>query len=155
MRQYKEMIMSKFQPPIFIENVSWDDIKHGWHYDCGGRAVLIQIADPASFFPTPKHKFEKVFQFEFLDLEGTEGYGEEFLITNEQAAEIVKILEEAMAECRNVVVHCFAGICRSGAVVEVASMMGFTPTERFRMPNMLVKHKLMRALGWYYDDETR
>jgi hypothetical protein len=51
----------------------------------------------------------------------------------------------------NVVVHCFAGICRSGAVTEVGVMMGFEDTGRFRAPNLLVKHRMMRALGWTYD----
>jgi protein-tyrosine phosphatase len=52
----------------------------------------------------------------------------------------------------NVVVHCHAGICRSGAVVEVASMMGFTPADRLRIPNMRVKHKMMQVLGWTYGE---
>ena len=52
----------------------------------------------------------------------------------------------------HVVVHCHAGVCRSGAVVEVGVMMGFDDTEVFRSPNLLVKHKMMRALGWTYDE---
>jgi rhodanese-related sulfurtransferase len=55
----------------------------------------------------------------------------------------------------NVVVHCHAGICRSGAVCEVGVMMGFTDCERFRAPNLLVKHKMMRVLGWTYDSEEK
>jgi hypothetical protein len=31
-------------------------------------------------------------------------------------------------------------------------MMGFDDTQRFRSPNLLVKHSLMRALGWAYDE---
>jgi hypothetical protein len=53
----------------------------------------------------------------------------------------------------NVVVHCFAGICRSGAVCEVGVMMGFNDTERFRSPNLLVKHRMMKHLGWTYDEQ--
>jgi hypothetical protein len=51
----------------------------------------------------------------------------------------------------DVVVHCVAGICRSGAVAEVGVMMGFDDAEAFRSPNLLVKHKMMRKLGWTYD----
>jgi hypothetical protein len=29
--------------------------------------------------------------------------------------------------------------------------MGFGDTERFRSPNLRVKHRLMKALGWTYD----
>jgi hypothetical protein len=55
----------------------------------------------------------------------------------------------------NVVVHCFAGICRSGAVAEVGVMMGFDDVGRTRIPNLLVKHRMMRALGWTYDDAEK
>mgnify|MGYP006293796441 FL=1 len=138
----------------FIENISWDDCKHGWHYDCGDNAMLIQIADPAIFFPEPKHTFKEVHQFEFLDPEDTDvdrWGGDEFFITDEQAAELVRLLQHAQENRMNVVVHCHAGICRSGAVVEVATMMGFTPSDRYRQPNLRVKHKMMKVLGWTYD----
>ena len=138
-----------------IENVSWDDVKHGRHTDMGDNAILIQIADPATFFPEPKAAFRAIDQFEFLDAEDSdiERYGEEFLITDYQANKLVCILQNAITDGMNVLVHCHAGICRSGAVVEVASMMGFTPTDRFRQPNLRVKHKMMRALGLTYDSD--
>ena len=140
-----------------IENVSWDDVKHGNHTDMGENAILIQIADPATFFPEPKANFIGRFQFEFLDAEDTdiERYGEEPLISNKQAAWLVDILQSAMRDDVNVLVHCHAGICRSGAVVEVATMLGFTPTNRFRHPNLRVKHKMMQQLGWTYDSEEK
>jgi len=47
----------------------------------------------------------------------------------------------------NVVVHCHMGVCRSGAVAEVGVMMGFRDTEKFRIPNLMVKKKLMEQLG--------
>jgi hypothetical protein len=34
-------------------------------------------------------------------------------------------------------------------------MMGFEDTERFRSPNLLVKHSLMKALGWTYDENEK
>lgn len=138
-----------------IENVSWDDVKNGRHTNMGDNAILIQIADPATFFPDPKAAFRAIDQFEFLDAEDSdaERYGEEFLISDYQANKLVCILQNALADNMNVLVHCHAGICRSGAVVEVASMMGFTPTDRFRQPNLRVKRKMMQALGWAYEDE--
>jgi hypothetical protein len=51
----------------------------------------------------------------------------------------------------NVIVHCVAGVCRSGAVCEVGVMLGFDDTEAFRSPNLLVKHRMMKCLGWTYD----
>ena len=139
----------------WIENISWDDCKHGRHYDAGPNAMLIQIADPATFFPDPHYNFKEAHRFEFLDAEDADGFDEDFKISDEQAAEIVELLQRALDTAMNVVVHCHAGICRSGAVVEVASMMGFTPTERLRIPNMRVKHKMMKVLGWTYDENEK
>ena len=55
----------------------------------------------------------------------------------------------------NVMVHCHAGICRCGAVTEVGTMMGFTATEKFRMPNLRVKHRMMKVLGLTYDADEK
>ena len=136
----------------WIENVAWDDVKNGWHSDMGPNAMLIQIGDPASTFPEPFHEFKSVHQFEFLDLEVNDPWGEEFKITDMQASELVCLLQYALNHRMDVVVHCVAGVCRSGAVCEVGVMMGFDDTEVFRSPNLLVKHKMMDALGWLYSD---
>lgn len=136
-----------------IENVSRDDIRRGDHIDPGPNSMLIQISDPAQGFPTPKHKFKSVHQFEFLDADDDTMFPEEALISDSQATELVQLLESAHALEMNVIVHCHAGICRSGAVTEVASIMGFTPTNRLRLPNVRVKYKMMRVLGLTYDTE--
>jgi len=68
---------------------------------------------------------------------------------------LVTLLKFAIDMHVNVVVHCHAGLCRSGAVVEVASMMGFTPVEKLRIPNLRVKHKMMKALGLTYDADEK
>jgi predicted protein tyrosine phosphatase len=139
----------------WIENVSWDAVKNGWHSDMGENAMLIQIADPATFFPQPLKTFKEVHQFEFLDAEDNDPWDDDFKISDEQAQQLVDLLNKALANSMNVLVHCHAGICRSGAVVEVGSMMGFTPTERFRMPNLRVKHRMMRVLGLTYDSNEK
>ena len=139
----------------WIENVSWDAVKNGFHSDMGQNAMLIQIADPATFFPVPKHTFKEVHQFEFLDAEDKDPWDDDFKISDEQAEQLVGLLNKALANSMNVLVHCHAGICRSGAVVEVGSMIGFTPTERFRMPNLRVKHKMMKVLGLTYDSDEK
>lgn len=141
----------------FIENVSKQDVNLGWHMDAGPNAMLIRIQDPATFFGkiARKEMFKEVYEFEFLDAEDADGFPDEAKISDEQAAELVRLLQRAIDNHMNVVVHCHAGICRSGAVVEVATMMGFTPTDRFRQPNLRVKHKMMKALGWTYDSEEK
>jgi protein tyrosine phosphatase len=100
-----------------------------------------------------RDRFKEVHQFEFLDLEKNDPWGEEFKITDLQAEQLVALLEKAMLHRMNVIVHCVAGVCRSGAVCEIGVMMGFDDTEVFRSPNLLVKHKMMKQLGWAYDED--
>lgn len=145
----------------WIQNVSLSDVKRGHHIDAGINSMLIQIVDPAMEFPTPSYQFKEVHQFEFLDIEedGMTNFGDgemvdvsEFAITQAQADQLVELLQRAFENRMNVVVHCVAGVCRSGAVCEVGVMMGFRDTEAFRSPNLLVKHKMMKKLGWTYDE---
>jgi len=140
---------------MWIENVAAVDIPKGFHHAAGPNSMLISICDPAGWRPEAKHKFKERHDFEFLDAEAADGFPEETKCSQEQANELVRLLQHALANRMNVVVHCTAGICRSGAVVEVGVMMGFTDTERFRSPNLLVKHRMMKALGWTYDENER
>jgi hypothetical protein len=136
----------------WIQNCAADDIPKGFHVAVKENSMLIQIADPASWFPTPKHQFKEVHRFEFLDVEENDPVDDEAMkCSQEQADQLVALLQHALKERMDVIVHCFAGICRSGAVCEVGVMMGFSDTERFRSPNLLVKHRMMKALGWTYD----
>lgn len=115
--------------------------------------MLIQIVDPLMIFPKPRHKFKEVHKFEFLDLEEDDPWGSSYKITDKQAEELVTLLKHALENNMNVIVHCVAGRRCSGAVVEVGVMMGFLDLHRFRLPNMLVKQKMMKVLGWTYDEE--
>jgi predicted protein tyrosine phosphatase len=137
----------------WIENVSKSDVTLGFHMDAGKNSMLIRIQDPATEFGKIKHAdmFKEIHEFEFLDAEDEDGFEDEVKISDEQAAELVRLLNHAINNHMNVIVHCHAGICRSGAVVEVASMMGFTPSERYRQPNLRVKNKMLKVLGWTYD----
>jgi protein tyrosine phosphatase len=138
---------------MWIQNVALSDIQKGFHIDPGVNAMLIQIVDPCMEFPTPLYQFRETHQFEFLDLEANDTtIDEDFKISNDQANELVRLLQHAMEQRMNVIVHCVAGVCRSGAVCEVGVMMGFDDTEVFRSPNLLVKHKMMKVLGWTYDE---
>lgn len=149
---------------MWIQNVPKASIPTGDHLGDGSNTILIQIVDPATFFPDPKCQFDEVYQFEFLDVEGdcitNTGGGElvdmtDWAITDAQAAELVAILQYAKHHNKNVVVHCHAGICRSGAVAEVGVMMGFDDAKAFRAPNLRVKHKMMQQLGWTYDTDEK
>jgi predicted protein tyrosine phosphatase len=145
----------------WIQNIALVDVARGHHIRVGENSMMIQIVDPAMEFPVPKHQFKEVHKFEFLDIEedgltnngdGTWTDMSEFAITQEQADKLVELLQHALANRMDVVVHCHAGVCRSGAVAEVGVMMGFDDAEAFRAPNLLVKHKMMKKLGWTYDE---
>ena len=137
----------------WIQNVALSDIKRGMHIDPGVNAMLIQICDPPGDFPAPLYTFKEVHQFQFLDVEEKDEVLEEAMkCSQEQANELVRLLQHALENRMNVIVHCHAGVCRSGAVCEVGVMMGFDDTEVFRSPNLLVKHRMMLALGWTYDE---
>ena len=128
-----------------IENCSWDDFRKGNHRLDPLNAVAIQIVDPGD---TPPEPAEDVFYtravFEFLDAEEpTQFFPEEKLFSDEQAGVLAGILRTALEEDRDVLVHCVVGACRSGAVVEVAEMIGFDKCFRYRLPNVRVKRKLM------------
>ena len=137
----------------WIQNIALADVAKKHHVAVGENSMLIQIVDPAMEFPLPKHSFKEVHQFEFLDLEVNDPWGEEFKITDTQAEQLVRLLQHALENKMDVIVHCVAGVCRSGAVCEVGVMMGFQDTEAFRSPNLLVKHKMMKVLGWTYDED--
>jgi hypothetical protein len=137
----------------WIENVSLGDIPKGRHHNAGENSMLIQIVDPGMEFPTPMHQFKETHQFEFLDVEEKDEVLEEAMrCSHEQAAQLVKLLQHALDKRMNVVVHCVAGVCRSGAVCELGVMLGFDDCEGFRSPNLLVKHRMMKVLGWLYDE---
>ena len=137
----------------WIQNVALSDIKKGFHIDPGPNNMLIQIVDCGMEFPEPKYKFNSVHQFEFLDLERDDKCIEpEMKINDHQAKSLVILLQQALLNRSNVIVHCVAGVCRSGAVCEVGIMMGFDDTESYRSPNLLVKHKMMSVLGLSYDE---
>ena len=133
----------------WIENVAAADIPTRYHFEPGENSMLISIVDPGNWRPVPAHQFKEIHNFEFLDVEEEDFVlSESMRCSEEQAAELVRLLQHALENRMNVVVHCFAGICRSGAVCEIGVMMGFQDTERFRSPNLLVKRRMMAALGW-------
>jgi predicted protein tyrosine phosphatase len=138
----------------WIQNVSLADIRKGHHIEAGINSMLIQIVDPDMEFPQPANQFRETHQFKFLDLEQSdETINDKWKIQDEDAVKLVALLQHALDSHMNVVVHCHAGVCRSGAVAEVGVMLGFRDAEAFRSPNLLVKHKMMKVLGWTYDEQ--
>jgi len=137
--------MSGLNRKPWIQNVSMKAIMEGHHFFEPHRTVLIQIQDPDSkFFVPPKHEFKQVTQILFDDAEdGDEG----LLIEEDDAQLIASVLRQALFNGDNVVVHCHAGLCRSGAVAECGVMLGFDDTNMERIPNRRVKRMLRKALN--------
>jgi len=133
----------------FIENVSMENIKRACHFDPGPNSMLIQIVDPDHDFPEPLFKFKAVHKFKFWDEEEPG----DCTISDGQALAIAQCLRQALAARMNVIVHCHAGLCRSGAVAECGIFIGFQDTEVKRIPNLLVKGKIMKALGFSYETD--
>jgi protein-tyrosine phosphatase len=133
----------------WIENCSYADILKAHHYDPGPNSLLISIVDPhggewthQTKWPSPKYPFKYISKYAFEDSDdGT------FAITKQEGKQIAERLKTAFANHTNVVVHCIAGICRSGAVVEAAISLGFTDTGKHRIPNLRVKSFILEHLS--------
>ena len=132
---------------LFCENVSRQDIKQGLHINpLVKKTYLIQISDIGC--KQPKVLYENLFsdklRLNFDDIEDELDFNS---ITDYQADKIAEFLNKAKQNNANIVVHCHAGICRSGAVVEAAMSVGYSDIEgRVRIPNTLVKRKVMSVL---------
>ena len=132
----------------WIENIGLKEIRDGYHHDAGFNSMLIQIVDPATEFPTPKHAFRETHQYSFLDVDESDILNDIFdaAITDEDARNIAVNLLHAISSGMNVVVHCHMGVSRSGAVAEVGTILGFRDVGNWRAPNPLVKKKLLQHL---------
>ena len=121
-------------------------------------AVAIRIADSdGEFYHTKWNKdFMKEHHFHFNDVEEPSAYGgsSRGLITEKQAFKIAQIIKECLEQNKHIIVHCMAGISRSGAVVEAARFYGFDVIEKYKIPNCAVKTRVIRELRMldYNDD---
>lgn len=121
------------------------------------KTVLIRIGDPCFDFAYPQGIspliWAGVYTFEFLDIDERD---HDFAFREDQAVEIVNILNNAAASRHHVVVHCYAGIARSGAVVEyLVRHMGYEDVEGvYRNPNILVLNSLEKAAGVAITEST-
>ena len=138
----------------FIQNISRSDIELGNHAPSSAEhTILIQISDVGRTQPLPVNKFKRVHQFIFDDVEQDLTEDGEIGITEEQAVIIADIIKTAWENDYDIIVHCHAGLCRSGGIAQAAEAFGFAPGGREQVPNLRVKHKVMAALGLSYDEE--
>lgn len=139
----------------FVQNVGRQEILDGMFEDPGPNSLLIQICDVGEeHIPAPS-VFAKSIRFEFDDVEDA---NDPASISDAQADSIVKELRQAYANGMNVIVHCYAGIYRSGAVALAAEYVGFhrvppAPGE-VHDSNKLVALKMGMAMGRTYRQKT-
>jgi protein-tyrosine phosphatase len=136
--------MKQVNPP-FIQNVSMSAVSKGLHYYVPHKTALIQIQDyyGVMHFAEPIYPFVKVLQLRFDD---DDVPNLESNITQLQAKAIGDFLKECLEAGINVVVHCHAGLCRSGAVVECGISIGFQDLQEVRWPNNLVYSMILKEL---------
>ena len=130
----------------FIQNVSMSAVSEGLHYYVPHKTALIQLQDyyGVMHFAKPIYSFVKTLQLRFDD---DDIPNLESNITQVQAKAVADFLKECLEAGINVVVHCHAGLCRSGAVAECGIILGFQDTEVIRIPNTLVKKLILKELG--------
>ena len=143
-RSREELLMA------FIQNVSYMAFVEGSHRDPGENAIAIQILSKerddfgfsGSFveFPVSPYEFHEVHRYLIDDT-----YSED-CIDHKDAVDIVSVLQKAYSNNWNVIVHCAAGVSRSGAVCEVGTIMGFDDPRTLRIPNVVIKKKLLEII---------
>jgi len=133
----------------WITRCSLNDIQSGSHIN-PDNCILIQIVDICIEFPKPRyeHLFNQIYRFEFMDLELDDKDSDFLGISEVQALEIANILSNAYLTSTNILVHCIAGVCRSGGVCEAAESIGFEYIlpDKIISPNLMVKSKITKYL---------
>jgi protein tyrosine phosphatase len=130
----------------WIQNISLSNAINGIHYFVPHKTVLIRIQDFGNTVFQPV-LFE-VHKFCFNDNDDPNDTSN---ITIEQANQIANILKNCKDKGYNIVVHCIAGLCRSGAIADVGILYGFEDTETKKIPNMLVKNRLKECFNMKVD----
>lgn len=153
---YRALKESKpeFEVDLWIQNVPKAAIPKGEHAFIPGKTALISILDPAATPPERKCEFTDVLQVEFLDVDEES----EVSIQPHHAIEILNFLKKCQETQTNVVVHCTAGICRSGGVASAAEILGFRwrkPADFHYAPNLLVKRMILIRAMEMDEDERR
>jgi protein-tyrosine phosphatase len=134
---------------MWIHNCSKVHLILGKHPHPGQGGVLIQITDPEDEYALPKHSFDHVYRFAFHDLHcglDESDWTKATPVSSSQAQHLVEILQWTRCAQGNIVVQCPVGLARSGAVVEVAQLLGFEATDAFRVPSLPLRYAMLEHL---------
>lgn len=122
--------------------MSLAQIKNGAHKNNPENSYLIQIVDVGMEHPEIKG-FRQCFKFNIEDNNQPD------CITEEDARLIDSILRSALSLGFDITVHCVAGLSRSGAVAEYGEILGFKYIGNTKIPNVIIKTKLLNLGGFY------
>lgn len=104
---------------------------------------LISIRDPATYPVDIKPRFGRVLELEFLDVDLLKIDGG---FSPELAEETVRFIAEAKKLKKNVWVHCHAGVCRSGAIVEFLIDQGWKLKDHELVPGRVPNPRVYSLL---------
>lgn len=132
---------------LYTSNLSLHDVQNinfPWFIYEDNGCILIRLHNPDYEFPKGESDYlrENFFQ-EVYELALEDSY----IVPDETIDKLAKLIFDAKERKQNILVHCHAGISRSGAVVEVATMLGYKDIGRHRNPNRVIKENLRKALG--------
>lgn len=138
-----------------IANLPMSDVERdffpGWVFDDNKKCILIQIQDVGTDFIETDFEFHRIYRFSFNDVNKDEDH----FISESQIETISDRLLDCIDNGYNVIVHCHAGLCRSGAVVEAAKLLGMDVDENYpRIPNSDIFNALRKELLFFYSWEN-
>lgn len=142
---------------MFVINTDMASVYNGFLASLYGdlkAANMIQIFDPCCARQKPNDIMfvKEIVQFEFLDIDekASPDIYPDFAMTKEDAKLILEFIKKTDAQNRSLIVHCFAGVSRSGAVAKFASEK-FNFIRRNAHCNLFNEH-VYQLLNEVYDE---
>lgn len=139
------MWVKNYDMASIYDGYTADELKYKEDESC----IMIQVFDDGCSV-SPPEGFERIVnsfhQYEFNDIDAPFDGFEHCIIDDGDAKSIASVLLSAKKNGQNVIVHCFAGVSRSGAIVQAAIDIGFKDPETYRAPNDFVYSKIKQYI---------
>lgn len=106
-----------------------------------GDWVAVSISDPCAQTPVLSQNFEDILTLKFLDAPDLQG------LTNSQAQQLVAFLKKNVFLNKNILIHCFMGTSRSGAIAKYLDAFCLMPrltTYQYENKQLLQKLLLLQ-----------
>ena len=126
-------VLSRSEAKAFICDIPWACISIADHPDDMPRLNKVQRVD--------------LLQLGFADAD-EKYYDDDILFTEEHAASILDFIDKVWDKVELIMVHCYAGQCRSPAVAAAINKIKFGNDEKYfknHLPNMLVYRTILNV----------